>query len=130
VESLNGGKGFKAKEENHFLVHIQGMMGNLPKANDVLATAGKNFDLLSAFQTFFVFQGDIFALTTYSCPLKKYSNNLLNEIDCFLVLGNENLFLSRRDCEEAIELIEREKLENVVMVVNSSSVADQDAWQG
>lgn len=67
-------------------------------------------------------------MTTYSCPLTRYSKYLLNEIDCFLLLGNENLHLSRKDCEDALALIQEENLTNVVMANNTSLCANQDAW--
>jgi len=96
------------------------MIGFLPKEKDILATSNENFDLLSAFQNHFIFQNGLYELTTYSCPMNKYNQKLLNDVDCFFILGNDNLYYSRKDCEEMISYIEKEKLENVVMIYNSS----------
>eukprot|EP00347_Sterkiella_histriomuscorum_P011509 403372182 len=128
VKQLRECKGFKVSESRHFLVHVQGLLGKLPRSDDIKATSGENFDLLSAFQTFFVFEGEMYALTTYSCPLDKYGDYMINEIDCFLVLGNENLYLSRKDCEETKSLMSSRNLNNVVMLQNTSGLADQAMW--
>jgi hypothetical protein len=40
---------YKPKEENKFLIHVQGLLGALPKAEDIQKTYGPHFDLLSAF---------------------------------------------------------------------------------
>ena len=37
------------KEDNHFFVHVQGLLGKLPKSEDIQRTVGEHFDLLSAF---------------------------------------------------------------------------------
>lgn len=63
-----------------------------------------------------MFEGEIYALTTYSCPLDKYGDYMINEIDCFLVLGNENLYLSRKDCYEIKVLMDKRNLNNIVMI--------------
>jgi hypothetical protein len=44
-------------EENRFLVHVQGLLGKLPKSDDIKHTVGEHYDLMSAFQTFFLFEG-------------------------------------------------------------------------
>ncbi len=75
-----------------------------------------------------MFEGDIYSLTTYSCPLEKYGTYMLNEIDCYLVLGNENMYISRKDCEAMTELINKEKITNVVMLVNNSITAPEESW--
>jgi len=54
-KELKGNSGVKVRDENHFLVHIQGMMGKLPKSEDIIASASEHYDLLSAFQSYFVF---------------------------------------------------------------------------
>jgi hypothetical protein len=53
---------------------------------------------------------------------------MLNEIDCFLVLGNDNLYISRKDCNQMQTLIESNHLENVVMLMNSSPNAGEEQW--
>ena len=88
----------------------------MPKSEDIEKTVGEHFDLMSAFQTYFMFEGEIYALTTYSCPLEKYGQYMLNEIDCYLALGNDNLHLSRKDCSAILDLIKKENLTNVVML--------------
>ena len=101
-------------------MHVQGLLGKLPKSEDISKTVGDHFDLMSAFQTYFMFDGDIYALTTYSCPLNKYGSYMLNEIDCYLVLGNDHLYLSRKDCEGLNELVHKENISNIVMLHNTS----------
>ena len=96
---------YKVTPRNHFMVYVQGLLGKLPKSEDIQRTVGDNFDLLSAFQTYFLFEDDIYALTTYSCPSDKYSAYMMNEIDCFLILGNESLYFARKDCESMHNLI-------------------------
>ncbi|CDW75308.1 UNKNOWN [Stylonychia lemnae] len=130
VQQLNANQGYRVPDSHHFLVHVQGLLGKLPITDDIKATCGTNFDLLSAFQTFFVFEGDIYALTTYSCPLEKYGSFMMNEIDCFLVLGNENLYLSRKDCQETQKMIAEKNLNNVVMLLNVSCEKDHGMWEG
>ena len=102
---IKQGKGPKIKDSNHFLVHVHGLIGFLPKEKDILATFNEHYDLLSAFQNHFIFQNSIYELTTYSCPLNKYHPKLLKDVDCFLILGNDNLYHSRKDCEEIINYI-------------------------
>lgn len=90
-----GGK-YKVEEGHHFNVHVTGLLGKLPKSDDIKMTVGDKYDLLSAFQTYFLFGGEIYALTTYSQPLDKIKS--IKGINCFLVLGNENMHSSRKDC--------------------------------
>ena len=55
----------------------------------------------------------------------------MQEIDCFLVLGNENLMLSRKDCSDMIPLIKKQdKHTHVVMLINSSPNAKDEMWSG
>lgn len=119
---------YKVEAENHFLVHVQGLLGKLPRTEDVRSTVGEHYDLLSAFQTYFMFEGEVYTLTTYSCPLEKYATYMLNEIDCYLILGNENLYLSRKDCDAINEMIERENMRDVIMLNNTSKTAAEEAW--
>ena len=119
---------YKVEEENHFLVHVQGLLGKLPRSEDIQSTVGEHYDMLSAFQTYFMFEGEIYTLTTYSCPLEKYATYMLNEIDCYLVLGNEHLYLSRKDCDALSEMIVREDMRDVVMLHNQSKDAGKEAW--
>jgi hypothetical protein len=80
-------------------------LGKLPKSYDVARTVGEHYDLLSAFQSYFVFEGNLYSLTTYSSPLEKISETSMNLINCFLILGNENLYYSRKDCHQMNGLI-------------------------
>ncbi len=54
-----GGK-YKVDTRNHFKVHLSGLLGKLPKTDDIKKTVGDKYDLLAAFQTYFLFNGEIF----------------------------------------------------------------------
>jgi hypothetical protein len=41
---------------------------------------------------------------------------MINEIDCFLVLGNENLYISRDDCALVSDLMKKYGINNIVML--------------
>mmetsp|Transcript_44845 Transcript_44845/g.43438 ORF Transcript_44845/g.43438 Transcript_44845/m.43438 type:complete len:89 (+) Transcript_44845:363-629(+) len=87
-------------------------------------TVGPYYDLLSAFQCFFLFEGNFYTLTTYSSPLTKLTPYLLEQIDCFLILGNPFIFNSRKECALMKEHIISYKLSNIVMVINDSDLKD------
>lgn len=64
--SLASGGKYKIDKEHHFNVHITGLLGKLPKSDDIKKTVGEKYDLLSAFQTYFLYNGEIFQLTTFA----------------------------------------------------------------
>ncbi len=43
-----GGK-YKIDNNHHFNVHLIGLLGKLPKSEDIRKTVGENYDLLSSF---------------------------------------------------------------------------------
>ncbi len=57
---------YKIDQSHQFMVHLVGLIGKLPKSEDLKKTVGEHYDLLSAFQTFFLYQGEIYQLTTFS----------------------------------------------------------------
>ena len=84
---------YKIDPKRHYNVHLTGLLGKLPKSEDIQKTSGEKFDLLSAFQTYFLYAGDIYQLTTYMEPLEKLTaKKNFNQVSCFLVLGNEHMF--------------------------------------
>ena len=40
---------YNVKESNKFLIHLSGMLGKLPKSEDIERTVGKCYDFLSSF---------------------------------------------------------------------------------
>jgi hypothetical protein len=44
-------------------------------------------------------------------------------------LGNENLTLSRKDCDDTLKLIVEKNISNVVMLRNTGSEKDKDMWE-
>lgn len=93
------------------------MIGKLPTSEDILRTFGPHFDLMAAFQTYFLYNGEIYQLTTYSQAITKLDGRILKSTNCFLVLGNENLCSSRKECATFAELIKKEKkLRKVLML--------------
>ena len=59
--------------------------------------------MLSTFQTYFLLEGDIYALTTYT-----NGNNLkriFRRIDFFFVLENPNLYSSCHECDIMLKII-------------------------
>ncbi len=125
-----GGK-YKIDKNHHFQIPIIGMIGTLPTSEDIQKTFGKHYDLLSSFQTYFLFNGEIYQLTTYSQAITKLDERLLKSTNCFLVLGNENLSSSRKECAVFAELIKKQKkLNKVLMLQNISENAGEFAWEG
>jgi hypothetical protein len=57
-------------------------------------------------------------LTTYSQALKpKDYDRTLKTVNCLLVLGNENLYSSRKECSAFVDLLKKEKkLQKVLML--------------
>jgi len=47
---------YNVPEKNKFTININGLLGKLPQGRDILAYNNENFDLLSAFQSFFLFE--------------------------------------------------------------------------
>ena len=92
-----GGK-YKIDKNHHFNVHLIGLLGKLPKSDDIKKTVGEKYDLMSAFQTYFLYEGEIFALTTFSQPIEKISSTQMKTVNCFLILGNKHMSASRKDC--------------------------------
>jgi len=45
-------------------------------------------------------------------------------------LGNENLYLSRKDCDETLKLVTEKNLTNVVMLRNTGLEKAMDSWDG
>jgi len=43
-----GGK-YKIDKNHHFNVHLIGLLGKLPKSDDIKKTVGEKYDLMSAF---------------------------------------------------------------------------------
>jgi hypothetical protein len=60
---------YKIDKNHHFNVQIVGLIGKLPVTEDILKTYGHMHDLLASFQTYFLYGGEIYQLTTYSQPL-------------------------------------------------------------
>jgi len=116
---------FKIQKDHKFSVLIRGFLGKLPKSDDIRATVGEHYDLMSAFQTYFLYEGEIFQLTMYSKPIENLKKAKLSDVDCFLLLGNENLYRSRKDCQEFLEYISKEtKLKKALMLINNSVTAN------
>jgi hypothetical protein len=44
-------------------------------------------------------------------------------------LGNENLYLSRKDCDDTLKLIVEKNISNVVMLRNTGAEKDKDMWE-
>lgn len=121
---------FKIAKDHKYSVLIRGFLGKLPKSEDINATVGEHYDLMSAFQTYFLYEGEIFQLTTYSKPIENLKKAKTSDIDCFLVMGNENLYRSRKDCHEFLEYFTKEtKLKKVLMLTNASDKAGEEAWK-
>lgn len=59
-KSLAKGGMYKIAKDHHFNVHLMGLLGKLPKSDDLKKTVGDQYDLLSAFQTYFLYSGEIF----------------------------------------------------------------------
>jgi len=53
--NLAGSGKFKIPKDHKFNVLIRGFLGKLPKSDDIRATVGENYDLMSAFQTYFLY---------------------------------------------------------------------------
>ena len=79
---------FKIDKNHHFIVQIVGLIGKLPVTEDILKTYGPFHDLLASFQNYFLFNGEIYQLTTYSQPLDQATIKNFKDVNCFLVLGN------------------------------------------
>ncbi len=111
---------------------MTGLLGKLPTSEDILKTFGPCYDFMAAFQTFFLFNGEIFQLTTYSQVLKpKDYERTIKLVDCLLVLGNENLHSSRKECLAFVDILKKDKkLSKVLMLQNSSSTAAEYSWAG
>ena len=54
-----GGK-YKVDKKHHFTVYVAGLLGKLPTSEDILKTNGPHYDFMAAFQTFFLFNGEIY----------------------------------------------------------------------
>ena len=63
---LAGSGKFKIDKDHKFNVHLSGLLGKLPKSDDIKKTVGEKYDLLSAFQAYFLYLGEVYQLTTYS----------------------------------------------------------------
>ena len=68
--SLSKGGKYKVDKSHHFKVNLTGLLGKLPTSEDILKTFGPCYDFMAAFQTFFLFNGEIFQLTSYFQVLK------------------------------------------------------------
>ncbi len=42
------------------MVHIHGLLGPLPKSEDLRATLGEHYDVLSAFQSYFLYDSGLY----------------------------------------------------------------------
>ena len=40
---------YNIPDNNRFLIHVEGLLGKLPKSEDIMRTVGEHYDLLSAF---------------------------------------------------------------------------------
>ena len=49
-----GGGRFKIDKDHTFKVPLVGLIGKLPKSDDIKKTVGDNYDILSAFQAYFL----------------------------------------------------------------------------
>jgi hypothetical protein len=58
--SLAKGGKYKVDKNHHFSVHVTGLLGKLPTSDDIFRTFGPHYDFMAAFQTFFLFNGEIF----------------------------------------------------------------------
>lgn len=98
VKLATDGK-FKIDKNHRFKVHLSGLLGKLPKSDDIRETVGAHYDLLAAFQTYFLYKEEIYQLSTFHMPHNQLSALSLKDVSCFLVLGNENLVMSRTNCK-------------------------------
>ncbi len=122
---------YKIDKNHHFQVPIIGLIGKLPTSEDILKTFGPHYDLMAAFQTYFLFNGEIYQLTTYAQAITKLDDRVLKSTNCFLVLGNEHLSSSRKECQTFNDLIKKEKkLKKILMLQNCSDTAGQFSWEG
>jgi hypothetical protein len=47
--SIAAGGKYRIDKDHQFMVHLVGLLGKLPKSEDIEKTVGTNYDLLSAF---------------------------------------------------------------------------------
>ncbi|TNV76271.1 hypothetical protein FGO68_gene7740 [Halteria grandinella] len=108
-----------------------GTLGKLPKSNDIRSSVGDQYDILSAFQTYFVFNGELYQLITFFQPYDKISKTGLKDINCHLVFANEHIFISRKACSEMNEIImKHKKFKKAFVVHNTSVAAHEEYWPG
>ena len=123
---------YKIDKNHHFEVCLIGLIGKLPVAEDILKTHGDKYDLMSSFQTYFLYGGEIYHISTFSRPLDHENVKTLKKPNLILVLANDNLSSSRKDCLKLKELIgkESELANKTLMLVNKSVTANQESFPG